>query len=74
MFHNLDLAKRDRQDELANIKKEMIKSQIIGAPGMILLFLGMYSLLCSKGDPIHPFFNSVENCYTVLAVGIVGAV
>jgi hypothetical protein len=57
------------EDELKSIKKELIKTQIIGAPGMILVGLGLYGVFGAEGKAFHPFLNDLNNCYAMLAVG-----
>ncbi|BFM18247.1 hypothetical protein R50073_44300 [Maricurvus nonylphenolicus] len=57
------------EEELNNIKRELIKTQIIGAPGMILVALGLYGVFAANGNAFHPFLNSIDNCYTILAIG-----
>lgn len=57
------------ESELAAVKKAMIKTQIIGAPGMILIGLGMYGVFAAQGDAFIPLLNSESNCYILLAVG-----
>ncbi len=57
------------EDELNSIRKELIKTQIIGAPGMILVGLGLYGAFGAKGNAFHPFLNDLNNCYAIFAVG-----
>ncbi|WP_233079844.1 hypothetical protein [Rheinheimera soli] len=57
------------EEELNSIRKELIRTQIIGAPGMILVGLGLYGAFGAKGNAFHPFLNDLNNCYTILAVG-----
>lgn len=59
----------EMEDEISKIKKELIKTQIIGAPGMVLVGLGLYGVFVAKGNGFHPFFNNIDNCYAMIAVG-----
>ena len=61
--------KNPMEEKIEEIKKELIKIQIIGAPGMILVSLGLYGVFGARGNAFHPFPNSLENCYVVLAIG-----
>lgn len=59
------------EEEIAQLKKEIIKTKLIGAPGMIMVGLGLYGVFAAKGDAFHPFLNDPTNCYGILIVGAV---
>ena len=57
-------------DEKSNvITKEMIKTQLIGAPGSILFALGLYGVFAVNGDAFIDFLNEPTNCYAMIGVG-----
>lgn len=59
----------DYQEERNKLKKEYTQTQIIGAPGMILIGLGLYGVFGAKGNAFHPILNDLNTCYAMLAVG-----
>ena len=60
----------NNEDELNNIKKKIVKTQIIGAPGAILLGLGLYGLFGANGDAFHPLLNYKSIVNSLLIVGV----
>jgi len=56
--------------ELNNIKKKIIKTQIIGAPGLILLGLGLYGMFGANGNAFHPLLNDKSIVNSLLIVGV----
>jgi len=60
----------NNEDELNNIKKKIVKTQIIGAPGAILLGLGLYGLFGANGDAFHPLLNYISIVNSLLIVGV----
>ena len=56
--------------ELNNIKKKMIKMQIIGAPGAILLGLGLYGMFGADGNAFHPLLNDKSIVNSLLIIGV----
>jgi hypothetical protein len=55
--------------EVTNIKKEIIKTQIIGALGTILVGLGLYGVFGAQGNAFLLLLNELDNCYAILVVG-----
>lgn len=55
--------------ELAEVKKEIVKVSLLGGPGSILLGLGIYGAFAANGNAFHPFLNSIENAYGMIALG-----
>lgn len=62
------------EDKLESINKDLIKTKIIGAPGMIMVGLGMYGMFGAKGHAFHPLLNNTDFSYTLLIVGGVIAI
>lgn len=60
----------NNEEELKNIKKQIIKTQIIGAPGAILLGLGLYGMFGANGDAFHPSLNDKNIVNSLLFVGV----
>ncbi len=66
--------KNKMEEEISNLKKELIRTKIIGVPGMVLVGLGFYGAFGAKGNAFHPFLNNTDNCYAILAIGGIIAV
>ena len=60
----------NNEDELNNIKMKIVKTQIIGAPGAILLGLGLYGMFGANGDAFHPLLNDKSIVNSLLIVGV----
>jgi len=60
----------NKQEELAHITKQIIKIQIIGAPGTIMFGLALYAIFGANGDAFHPLLNDMNIVYTLLGVGL----
>jgi len=69
--HILD---KSREEELSQIKSKIIKINIIGYPGLILLGLGFYGLFGAKGDAFHPMLNDMKVVYGFIAYGIASVI
>jgi hypothetical protein len=55
--------------ELKNIKKKIIKTQLVGAPGALLLGLGLYGMFGANGDAFHPLLNDAVFVKNILYIG-----
>jgi hypothetical protein len=63
----------NNEDELNNIKMKIVKTQIIGAPGAILLGLGLYGMFGANDDAFHPLLNDksiIVNSLLIVGVAI----
>ena len=60
----------NNEAELNDIKKKIVKTQIIGAPGAILLGLGLYGIFGANGDAFHPLLNDKSIVNSLLIVGV----
>lgn len=61
----------NKEDELEIIKKKIIKTQMIGAPGAILLGVGLYGMFGANGDAFHPLLNDDIFVKNILVIGAV---
>lgn len=59
----------NRDDEINCINKTLIKTQLIGAPGMIMVGLGLYGAFSAKGEVFHPLLDNMLVSFSLLAVG-----
>jgi hypothetical protein len=57
------------EEEIQQIKYQLIRLQIYYLPGPILAGLGLFGLLEAKGESSIEFLNSQTNCYVILAIG-----
>jgi len=62
---------QEKQQQLKTISKKIIKVQILGAPGTILLGLALYAIFGAEGDAFHPLLNNMDVVYSMLIIGIV---
>lgn len=60
----------NNEQKLKNIKLKIVKLQIFGAPGAILLGLGLYGIFGAQGNAFHPLLNDLGIVYGLLATGI----
>ena len=60
----------NNEDELNILKKKIVKTQIIGAPGAILLGLGLYGMFGANGGAFHPLLNDKSIVNSLLIVGV----
>ena len=56
--------------ELRNIKKKIIMTQLIGAPGAIFIGLALYAIFAANGDAFHPLLNDKTIVNSLLIIGI----
>jgi len=59
----------NKQEELDYITKKIVKIQILGAPGAILVGLAFYAIFGAQGDAFHPLLNNMNIVYTMLVIG-----
>lgn len=54
-----------------DIDTKIMKLQLISAPAMILLGLGLYGVFgVTDGNAFHPALNDKNNAYGLIAVGV----
>jgi len=61
----------NKQEELDYITKKIVKIQILGAPGTIMLGLAFYAIFGAQGDAFHPLLNDMNVVYSMLGLGVV---
>jgi len=61
---------QEKQQQLNEISKKIVKVQILGAPGTILLGLALYAIFGAQGDAFHPLLNNMDVVYSMLFIGI----
>ena len=59
----------NEEDGLKEIKKKIIKTQMIGTPGAILLGVGLYGMFGADGDAFHPLLNDEIFVKNILVIG-----
>jgi hypothetical protein len=59
----------NKEDELKSIKKKIVKTQLIGTPGALLLGFGLYGMFGANGDAFHPLLNDESFVINILVVG-----
>ena len=64
------MAERNNQ-QLASIKREILKTQIFGIPAALLLGLGLYGLFAANGNAFHPLLDNQTVVYGMLVTGAV---
>ena len=62
--------KPNSEVELKQLKKRIILMQIIGAPGAILLGLGLYGVFGANGNAFHPLLNDKNIVAGLVVVGV----
>jgi len=60
---------KSNEEELIATKKKIVKTQIIGAPGAILIGLGLYGMFGANGDAFHPLLNNEVFVERILIIG-----
>lgn len=55
-------------EERRKIRAALLKTQLLGAPGVILIGLALYGLFV-EGEPFHPLFADRERCIYMLVIG-----
>lgn len=61
----------NNEEQLQNTKLKIVKIQMLGAPGLILLGFGLYGMFGAQGNAFHPLLNDQSVVYGMLAVGAV---
>ena len=62
--------KPNTEAELKQLKKRIILLQIIGAPGAILLGLGLYGVFGANGNAFHPLLNDKNVVAGLVVAGV----
>ena len=62
---------QEKQQQIKDITRKIVKVQILGAPGTILLGLALYAIFGANGDAFHPLLNDMDVVYSILIIGIV---
>jgi len=62
---------QEKQQQIKDITRKIVKVQILGAPGTILLGLALYAIYGANGDAFHPLLNDMDVVYSMLILGIV---
>lgn len=60
----------DDEHQLKAIKSKIIKVQLFGAPGAIVLGLGLYGLFAANGHAFHPALNDMRVVFSLIAAGV----
>ena len=55
---------------LKAIKSKILTVQLFGAPGAILLGLGLYGMFGANGHAFHPALNDARVVYSLIAAGV----
>lgn len=61
----------NKEEQLKNIKLKIVKTQMLGAPGLILLGFGLYGMFGAQGNAFLPLLNDQNVVYGMLGVGAV---
>ena len=64
------MVERNNQ-QLANIKREILKTQVFGIPAALLLGLGLYGLFAANGNAFHPLLETPNVVYGMLVTGAI---
>ena len=64
------MAKHNGQ-QLAAIKREILKTQLFGIPAALLLGLGLYGLFAANGNAFHPLLDNRNIVYAMLIAGVI---
>jgi len=60
-----------RERELVQLSKKIVKLQIMGFIGAIMLAFGLYGIFGAHGHAIHPLLNDPRVVYGLLILGAV---
>jgi len=60
-----------QQEQLRDLKKQIVKIQILGSPGIILIALALYAIFVADGDAFIAILNNMLVVYILLALGVV---
>lgn len=75
-FHKpLNTAKAlDGDSAVSALKRKMVVTQILGAPGMLMIGLALHGIFGKEGSLIHPLLASDKVCLVLLVLGLTIAV
>jgi hypothetical protein len=59
-----------KEEELKNIQKEIVKVNILGSTGPILLGLGIYGKFGANGDAFIEILNNINVVYSFIIGGV----
>ena len=62
---------RNTEEELQHLQKKIIMFNILGAPGAILLGLGLYGLFGAEGNAFIPILNDLDIVYGFIVLGAI---
>jgi len=60
-----------REHKLVQLSKKIVKLQIMGFIGAIMLAFGLYGIFGAHGHAIHPLLNDPRAVYGLLILGAV---
>jgi len=58
-----------KAQQLKEITQKMIKIQVMGSIGSILVGLALYGIFGAQGDAFHPLLNNMDVVYSMLVTG-----
>jgi len=61
----------EKAQQLKQNTYKMIKVQVMGSIGSILLGLALYGIFAAKGNAFHPLLNDPDVLYSMLITGAV---
>ena len=64
------MAKHNGQ-QLAAIRREILKTQLFGIPAALLLGFGLYGLFAANGNAFHPLLDDRNIVYAMLIAGVI---
>lgn len=53
----------------SEFQKQLIKTQLIGAPGAMMLGLGLYGIFAARGEAFIDILNNRDVCMTLVVFG-----
>ncbi len=62
---------QEKQQALKDVNKRLMKIQIIGAIGNILVGLALYGIWGAQGNAFLPILNNMDVAYSMLVLGII---
>lgn len=60
----------EKEQQLKEVNQRLIKIQIIGALGNILVGLALYGIWGAQGDAFLPILNNMTVAYSMMVIGI----
>jgi len=60
---------QEKKQRIKEITSKMVKVQIFGAPGTILVGLALYGIFGANGNAFHPLLNNMDVVYGMFIVG-----